>query len=467
MQKGANCILMQMVKNTRVDSLLRVRKNTEELEKIVNNSYFGKKMYQYIFENGLSIVMIPDKFAKETYFSWNVNCGSMNNSCLENSKTNNYYNGIAKFLEYEMFERKIDLKIKGTIKDRAEAVEKDALVELKECSKSQTNKTFTSFSFKTKDKLWYLIPYFLKLMQQKPSCYDNREAQRYLYRKVLLDNYGDYKILYNKTLKSMYDNRDIFVDEYGYTSQIEQFRERDLISYYENFYSPENSVLIAIGGFEPSKLVKFIKRYISIDNNDFAKTEKVVNSIVENHIRKGYIDCFLENLNDFYFTYGLKLAQKTENVFEEKILYEIILENYFGENSAFCKKNKKILEQSDFGVILEVHKEFSHIIFVGKSIFREKILGEIQKTISQIDKTLKQDDLRQAQLKVFSKINNGSFENLNENLIQNYFEFNKDILKWNLKDVNLVSYYKIKDLIINAERVVVTTKTSKGGTKDE
>lgn len=63
---------MRMISNTEINSLVKIkRNNVNQSEFSINylcDSYLNKPIYQYNFENGLSIIMIPDKSVNENYF---------------------------------------------------------------------------------------------------------------------------------------------------------------------------------------------------------------------------------------------------------------------------------------------------------------------------------------------------------------------------------------------------------------
>ena len=459
---------MRMISNTEINSLVKIkRNNVNQSEFSINylcDSYLNKPIYQYNFENGLSIIMIPDKSVNENYFSWNVNCGSKDCAFSENGEVTKFRTGMAKFVEYEMLERKVSLKLKGNKKDIDARLEREKLAELKDCIETKTTKTYTSYSFKTKNKFLYLLPEFLKLMQEPLKFYDLKENERYLFRKVLLDEESEFRTLYNRVLKTMYDNKEIYLDMYGFSSDIKLLTENKMLEYYNKFYCPNNIVMIAIGDFEVDNLIKFVKKNIRVKNCQKSEIEKLLLSTYLRITSKDSMEFFLENLYDKYFAYGIKLEKIFRNISKEKILLEMIAEKYFGENSLFREKNKNILDKDDFGIIIECHNDFSHIILMGKSENRNKILTDIKNVIEkEMKKTLSETDFYEVKSKVLNKMYNEKFENTNEDILLNYFEVSNDLGKW-LKeyDLNLNDYNFMKTALTKGRKYVIINKSLEG-----
>lgn len=141
---------MQMLKNTDVGVQTRLFEILYKLDNSKLNLIEGCCLYdnifQYDFDNGLSLLIIPNKNAKEKYIYWNFKCGSLYNSWKVSNKEYKVRFGIPKFVEYEMLERKIDLEL---IKDNISEERKEILNKLKKSTFSQSYKNYTTYALKT------------------------------------------------------------------------------------------------------------------------------------------------------------------------------------------------------------------------------------------------------------------------------------------------------------------------------
>ena len=415
---------------------------------------FREKVYQKILPNGLSVIAILNDDMEECYLAWNVGCGSVDNTFHNSKEVHFYKNGTAKFLEYEMLERKIKIQAQ-----KEESIpKKELLEELKGYISSQTYKNYTNYYYKTNAKKFYkLMPIFLELMQKKIQFYDNHEAERYLYRKVLLEEKSVFESLYNKTLKLMYRDKNIYLDNYGFKNDNTTITEQELLNYYHDFYSPKNSIVVAYGNFDINTLTSMVRNSIYLKESNFneSSNEKQVKEYTEEKY-SDYIE--LEDFSEKYFCFGIKLNPESQEIAKRKILMDIIIERYFGTRSQFQENIRGLVKQEDFKIIVENNKMFSHIMFVGKSNMRDEILNEIRKTLKRM--SLDKEGLELAKRRVLFKLENDSFTNINKNIVQSYFGDSREARNWLKKDdIDLMECYRLIESLKKAKIFVVKNQT--------
>ena len=421
-ERSVDITSMQTAKDVQIKSEIIIRENIESLNKLlslnakvksINHSYLGKKIYQETLKNGLSIIIIPDKTLEKRYISWNVNCGSANTAFWNSETYQNFNHGIASYLEYELLERRT---IIGDLR------------ELKNCCSSQTYKNYTNYSLTAEDDFLELLPKFLKAMQEPLKYYDLKESERFLYRKVLLEEKSEYQILYDGLLRLMYTNRNIYLDKYGFIDNL-NISFTELQRFYSAYYSPENIVIVAIGDFDISNLLEHIKKNIFIKKESFIKVNTDFNQEIRNYY--GHKKEIKLNYNENYFAIGIKLPVENSNIVKRKVLLEILMEEYFGNFSDFRNDVDKKDLLKDFFVLVENNKLFSHIVILGKSNDRYEISRRVRKIFKNIPNSLM--DLGQFDLsktRLLKRIEKLNLQSLNNEVVLEYFEDSKDINMW-------------------------------------
>ncbi|MBR2289450.1 MAG: insulinase family protein [Clostridia bacterium] len=352
----------------------------------------------------------------------------------------------------------LERKIKIQAQKEESLTKKELLEELKGYISSQTYKNYTNYYYKTNAKKFYkLMPIFLELMQKKIQFYDNHEAERYLYRKVLLEEKSVFESLYNKTLKLMYRDKNIYLDNYGFKNDNTTITEQELLNYYHDFYSPKNSIVVAYGNFDINTLTSMVRNSIYLKESNFneSSNEKQVKEYTEEKY-SDYIE--LEDFSEKYFCFGIKLNPESQEIAKRKILMDIIIERYFGTRSQFQENIRGLVKQEDFKIIVENNKMFSHIMFVGKSNMRDEILNEIRKTLKRM--SLDKEGLELAKRRVLFKLENDSFTNINKNIVQSYFGDSREARNWLKKDdIDLMECYRLIESLKKAKIFVVKNQT--------
>lgn len=356
---------MQTINNTNINisvNLIETIKNLKKSqEKYQTINFLKNEVVQYNFNNGLSILIIPTKENQEKFISWNVHCGSMYNSwTMESSKEMKVRYGVPKFLEYEMLERKIQIELS---KSNNTIERNECLKILERLTKSETYKNYTTYALNANEEDFEkCLPLFLELMQKPIEVFDEKEAERYWYRKVLLEEDDDYKILFDKILKLMSKEKNIYLDKYGESYRTRFLIKQNLIDYYDSFYTLDNTVLLAVGDFNVDELIKTISKYISFNKLSKKNCIKEIKKNTIEPIKDYYKVIKNKDVKQQYFGFGLKIKNDLQNYIEEKICLNVFLEYYFGKLGVFSFEFGY-----DFKVMVENCDDYTNVVVIGKN----------------------------------------------------------------------------------------------------
>ena len=342
---------------------------------IIENLKIKEKLYSEKLENGLTVMIIPQKNTTKKYIMWGVEFGSIDNHFID-SKTKQEVqipDGVAHFLEHKMFEQKSGVNSLDTLS----SIGVDA--------NAYTTNDHTTYLYECNDHFYEALDEFMDYVQNPYYTDENVEKEKGIIAQEIkmYDDHPSWQV-YMNALKCMYQNHPIQIDIAGTVESINGITKETLYTCYNSFYTPSNMVMVISGDFAPEELIEEIKkRLIPKDNHpeikrrypeepeEISEKEKVVTMDVNNPL--------------FVIAFKDVVLKNKEELVKRHIAIEILLYLLIGKSSNLYQKLYKealIMAQPDLDY--EFSKEYAHITIAGQSNNPQKLQEELIKEIEEL-----------------------------------------------------------------------------------
>lgn len=284
--------------------------------------------------------------------------------------------GVAHYLEHKLFENQDgSITFEEFAKNKANA-------------NAETYFNYTSYYFSSPaktflDSLKILInfvekPYFTDKNVEKERGIINQEIKMY-------DDDPSWATFF-RCLQAMYKKSAVKTKIAGTTESIKNINKEVLYRCYNNFYSPNNMVLILTGNFEEAEVINVIDSTFKGSNN---VTVEKISEPEDFEVSVHYIEDFMSVITPI-FTIGYKLVPKKGfDLLKAKICLEIFLEILLGEGSK--------LHEEFYRLCLIEGAELDYDILAGADYFAIMISGAskkpkevFEKICDALDQTRKQ-----------------------------------------------------------------------------
>lgn len=227
------------------------------------------KFIKKVLENGMTIIMLPDKKTRMVTMGFFVEAGA------RNELPETY--GIAHFLEHMMF--------KGTVNRRA----KDIFFELDKTGANYNAATAHQYTYYYLDGNSENIKELLDIILDiyvNPS-FPKSEIEKE--RKVIIEEMrmtGDspYSKLFKLVHQKLFDGTTLAHSIIGTENTIENITKKDFINFRTNMYQPSNTVFVIEGNFNTNLIMSTLKKILEPIQNKLIDPE--FNHIKENVIEK-------------------------------------------------------------------------------------------------------------------------------------------------------------------------------------
>lgn len=207
---------------------------------IIENKKIKEKIYTEKLENGLTVVIIPKKGEQKKYAIWGIDFGSIDNNFIIEGEQDitKIPDGIAHYLEHKMFEQRNGIN------------SLDALSSLGVNANAFTTYTYTAYLYECTDNFYEALDEFMDYVQNPYYTAENVEKERGIIEQEIsmYDDEPEWQ-LYMNAMKCMYHNNPVRIDIAGTKESIARIDENTLYTIYNNFYVPENMVLVLVRRF--------------------------------------------------------------------------------------------------------------------------------------------------------------------------------------------------------------------------
>ncbi len=264
-------------------------------------------MYNKVtLDNGLRIVTEHIPYVKSVSIGIWVEAGSR--------KENEQNNGVSHFIEHMLF--------KGT-KNRSAKEIAEAIDNIGGQINAFTSKECTCYYAKVLDSHIDVAIDVLSDMFFN-SLFDKDEITKE--KSVICEEIKMYEdspedLVHDLLSQTIFNDNSLSFPILGSEETLNRIAREDLISYYENFYIPSNTVISIAGNFDFRETIKLIKKYFGEWTPNYGITEKYNKPIIHHNISKKKKD--IEQLHFCIGTEGIPQGQ-------DDLYALLILNNIFG-----------------------------------------------------------------------------------------------------------------------------------------
>lgn len=203
---------------------------------VIENSKIKEKMYIEKIPNGLTIIMIPKEKIKKKYITWGVGFGSIDNQFIigNSQDITKIPDGVAHYLEHKMFEQRSGINAL------------DTLTNFGVDANAYTTNTYTTYLYECTENFYEALDEFMDYIQNPYYTAENVEKERgIIEQEIAMYDDEPGQAIYMNLLKAMYHRNPINIDIAGTKESIAEIDEKVLYTIYNNFYVPENMVIVA------------------------------------------------------------------------------------------------------------------------------------------------------------------------------------------------------------------------------
>ena len=256
----------------------------------------------------------------------------------------------------------------------------DNLTNLGVDANAYTTNTYTTYLYECTDNFYEALDEYMDYIQNPYYTEENIEKERGIIEQEIsmYDDDPD-QALYMNLLNLLYHNHPIKIDIAGTKESISKIDEKTLYMIYNNFYTPENMVIIACGDFEIDELLENIKKRITLKPSNTKITrvyEEEPDTIANKKITRNM------EVSIPAFMIGYKDKINSENIARKDLAIEILGEIIMGRSSKLFKRlYESGLITSDLTFTYEYGRTFAHYLIQGTSTKPEKVIEEIKNEI--------------------------------------------------------------------------------------
>ena len=379
---------------------------------IIEDNLIKEKVYIEKLENGMTLMCIPKKKTVKKYISCAINYGSVDNKFKVDEKIIEVPEGVAHYLEHKLFEQENGNN------------SLDVLSSLGVNANAYTTNDHTAYLYECTDNFYEALDEFLNYIQNPYFTDENVEKEKGIIRQEIqmYEDEPDWQV-YMNALRAMYKNHPIRIDIAGTVDSILKIDKDILYECYNNFYIPENMVIVVSGDFEPEEIFKIIKS--KLKNQKLVMKAKKIEIQEPKEINKKIIE---EEMDIVVPTFIIGFKDK--NIGKEKVkrhlAIEILLELIVGGSSKLYKKlYEEGLIYSPFSTSYEFSRDYAHALIQGQSRDEKEVIKSIQEEINQIIEIgIENEEFERIKRKLYGLYvrDFDSVQNVTTTFVTNYFK---------------------------------------------
>ena len=237
--------------------------------------------------------------------------------------------------------------------------------------------------------------------------------------------------------KMIYNNHNYRVPIGGTEETVRKITKEDLYLVYNNFYHPNNMILLVAGNFDVEEVLKLIKNNKSLNNKKYQEIPKYIDPKESREVSCKNKVLELDNITNNKVCYGwkLKLSDFDCTPVELDVYLTILFNVLFGNTSIF---REKLLNEGIFTSFSEDRKydsEYVNINFWSETDDYERVINEVNDYFNNYEIT--SDEIERYK-KV--AISNNVFNSDDEaSVVSNIFN---DIVDFSYFDYDIVDFIK-------------------------
>ena len=358
---------------------------------IIENKLVKEKVYIEKIESGFTIMCIPKTNTRKKYAVCSVGYGSNYNKFFikQENREVTVPDGVAHYLEHKMFEQQSGVNSLDTLSSLG--VEANAY----------TTNDHTAYLFECTNNFEQALDELLSYVQNPYFTDENVEKEKGIISQEInmYDDDAEWKVYIN-CMKALYKVNPIRIDIAGSVESIKNISKDILYECYNNFYVPENMVLVLVGDFNPEETIENVKGKIKISNKMQAKIikEKEPEEINQNEISEKM------DISVPIFTIGYKINPDEQEKVKRALAIEILLEMLFGQSSeCYNELYEKGLIYENLWTSFEWSRdEYAHILIQGKTMDMDSVKQIIEEKVEKLKTDgIKENIFERAKRKIY------------------------------------------------------------------
>ncbi len=386
----------------------------------------GIDIYNEKLSNGLEVYLIPFPKKKSYYICYGTKYGSNNFDFILDGKEVHVPWGVAHFLEHKMFAQESG-------PEPFEYFNKSGTY-----SNASTGYKSTIYYCSGTSNFENNLNYLLDFVNSPYFTSENVENEKdIIVQEVNMINDNPSWIMEQEMNKMIYNNHNYRVPIGGTEETVRKITKEDLYLVYNNFYHPNNMILLVAGNFDVEEVLKLIKNNKSLNNKKYQEIPKYIDPKESREVSCKNKVLELDNITNNKVCYGwkLKLSDFDCTPVELDVYLTILFNVLFGNTSIF---REKLLNEGIFTSFSEDRKydsEYVNINFWSETDDYERVINEVNDYFNNYEIT---SDEVERYKKV--AISNNVFNSDDEaSVVSNIFN---DIVDFSYFDYDIVDFIK-------------------------
>lgn len=369
-------------------------------KEIIENKNINEKMYKYILDNGMKVLIIPKENTNKKYVIWGTKFGSIDNHFIEpvNKREVKVPDGVAHYLEHKMFEQKSGVDSLYTLM----ALGLDA--------NAYTTNDHTAYLFSGCENFYKGLDELMDYVQNPYFTDQNVEKERGIIgQEIGMYDDDPFWKLYLNTMKCLYKNNPITLDIAGTVESISKITKEILYDCYTTFYHPSNMTMCISGNFNPDELIEEVKKRL-IPHEKVGKIIRIYPEY-ENEINEKRKEATMK-INMPMFMIGYRDFAKDEDKIKKDVAQKIIYNSILGKCSKiYNEMYEKGLLFHEIDFEYEFSDEYAHTMLSGET----KNIDEVYEIITNAleNNEISKEDFERSKKRLYGEYV-GSFEDVED-----------------------------------------------------
>lgn len=369
-------------------------------KEIIENKNINEKMYKYILDNGMKVLIIPKENTNKKYVIWGTKFGSIDNHFIEpvNKREVKVPDGVAHYLEHKMFEQKSGVDSLYTLM----ALGLDA--------NAYTTNDHTAYLFSGCENFYKGLDELMDYVQNPYFTDQNVEKERGIIgQEIGMYDDDPFWKLYLNTMKCLYKNNPITLDIAGTVESISKITKEILYDCYTTFYHPSNMTMCISGNFNPDELIEEVKKRL-IPHEKVGKIIRIYPEY-ENEINEKRKEATMK-INMPMFMIGYRDFAKDEDKIKKDVAQKIIYNSILGKCSkVYNEMYEKGLLFHEIDFEYEFSDEYAHTMLSGET----KNIDEVYEIITNAleNNEISKEDFERSKKRLYGEYV-GSFEDVED-----------------------------------------------------
>lgn len=406
-------------------------------------------IYHETLNNGLNVYVVPFKNTRSTYATLTTKFGSIHTEFIKENQSFKVPNGVAHFLEHQMFEQEDTSPFTLFTNNGAEA-------------NAYTTHFQTTYLFDATEKVNENIEILLNYVQKPFFTDESVEKEKgIIVQELTMYKDNPYSVLKETILNNLFVNHHAKYPVGGLEEDVLRTTKEDLYLCHETFYHPSNMILVITGNVDLN-VIERIKE--NQNKKEFKNNNYQLKEVAEpNHILKEYEELKLNNVAIPKTIIAYKINANEFNMDKQLLAnyLEMIFTYKIGNTSLFNQelKNKSLITEDIF-IDVDIIDNFIIISATFESHKYKEVINKIEQELKHLSITLEELERRKKALISNVLYGSDSYHFINNKIVDNIITYKQiltdtisKIKNFNLEEANFV----IKNINLNNKAICVIT----------